>query len=496
VLSWPWLALLLAAFALRVEGIARESFWRDEVDAVVFAQVPWPELFGAFGRPQHNGPLYHVALRLWTDAVGTSELAVRYFSTLGDLLALCFVVAAARRLGGWPLPALVGVLWALLPGSIWYAQEAKMYAWLAAGAAACLWLCLPHPGGRTIARRAAAVALAAGALYLHYFSLLLVLPAGALLAASLARLRSRVGTRSTAPEWRFGAGFLDAVGGRAGLTAIAAGLMVVLLAAGTLPREWDTLFAPRPTGHPFVPIGELPLRTLFGVLLNVPPLSSPLAVALLVVPLAASALPLRGEPIRAALERVGLLWLFVLVPLAAFYVVSLSLPLFAERYFVILTPALCLLMARGVGALAGRARLLGAAVGVPLLLLCAYVAVSHQTTADKADYRALGAHLRAHAQPGDALMVVMPYNERSVQFYAGPSPPLVDPPAAPPGVGAAELEHAAAARLAGRGRLWLVRAEPEQWDPTDAIAGWLAGRAGGRASFAWRGLRLDLFDLS
>lgn len=72
-----WSALLVAAFAVRAIGLARESFWRDEVDAILFARVPWPDLLHTFVVPAHNGPTYHVLVRLWVELVRpSSNLAV------------------------------------------------------------------------------------------------------------------------------------------------------------------------------------------------------------------------------------------------------------------------------------------------------------------------------------------------------------------------------------------------------------------------------------
>jgi mannosyltransferase len=111
-------ALLLSAFALRVPTLARESFWRDEIDAVLFASAPWAQLLGGFAQPQHNGPAFHAVLRVWTEAVGQSEFAVRYLSTLADLVSVGLLVALGRRLGGAAVGLAAGALWAVLPAAL------------------------------------------------------------------------------------------------------------------------------------------------------------------------------------------------------------------------------------------------------------------------------------------------------------------------------------------------------------------------------------------
>jgi 4-amino-4-deoxy-L-arabinose transferase-like glycosyltransferase len=132
--------ILLLALLARAGMLAHEPFWRDETDSLLFARAPLADLLQSFGRGQHNGPAYHVVLRGWTELVGTSDVAVRALSTLADVVGLCLVAAAARRLGGARVGLVAGAIWAVLPAALWYAREAKMYSLLSAIAAACLYL--------------------------------------------------------------------------------------------------------------------------------------------------------------------------------------------------------------------------------------------------------------------------------------------------------------------------------------------------------------------
>src|SRR5438132_13377795 len=132
-----WALLLAGAFAVRAVALDAASFWRDEVDTVLFSSRGWDELVRAFATPQHNGPAFHILLRAWIDAAGTSEYAVRYPSALADVLALCLVAALGGRVAGRAGQIVAGALWAVSPAAVWYAREAKMYAWLAALGALC-----------------------------------------------------------------------------------------------------------------------------------------------------------------------------------------------------------------------------------------------------------------------------------------------------------------------------------------------------------------------
>jgi hypothetical protein len=62
------------------------------------------------------------------------------------------------------------------------------------------------------------------------------------------------------------------------------------------------------------------------------------------------------------------------------------------------------------------------------------------------------------------------------------------------GANAADLEARFGGPIDRYRRLWLVRAEPEEFDPDGVIVSWLAGRAWHRESRSWVGVQLDLFE--
>ncbi len=129
--STPYLTaislLVLVAFVVRAVSLDAQSLWRDEVDALRFATVPWTEMSSSFARPGWNGPLYFLLLRGWIALTGTSEYAMRFFSLAFGVLCVPLVYALGSRL----FDRLVGLLAALLvsvsPYLIWYGQEVKMY---------------------------------------------------------------------------------------------------------------------------------------------------------------------------------------------------------------------------------------------------------------------------------------------------------------------------------------------------------------------------------
>jgi hypothetical protein len=72
------LAVTLLAFALRALSLISQSLWRDEVDALLFATRPLPQLLEMFRQPGQNGPLFFLLLRPGLAAAGHSEFSLRF----------------------------------------------------------------------------------------------------------------------------------------------------------------------------------------------------------------------------------------------------------------------------------------------------------------------------------------------------------------------------------------------------------------------------------
>jgi hypothetical protein len=92
--------LVLLAFAIRIYRLDFQSLWRDEVDAIRFAQRSLPEIAADFLEIGHNGPLYYLLLHFWIRLAGTSEFAVRFFSLMFGTLTIPLVFGFWSPVGG------------------------------------------------------------------------------------------------------------------------------------------------------------------------------------------------------------------------------------------------------------------------------------------------------------------------------------------------------------------------------------------------------------
>jgi hypothetical protein len=130
-------------------------------------------------------PLYYLLLWAWTRAFGTSDGALRALSVVFALAALPLVARIARHAAGRAAAAPACVLFTLLPASVWFSTEGRMYSllWLeAAGLAATTGeLARRGPFGSARWLWAAWVAAAAAGLFTHYAFVFVL---GAVLVAS------------------------------------------------------------------------------------------------------------------------------------------------------------------------------------------------------------------------------------------------------------------------------------------------------------------------
>jgi 4-amino-4-deoxy-L-arabinose transferase-like glycosyltransferase len=174
--TW-WIAALaivvVAALGIRLVTLGSEPFWLDEACTYEFNAGSFGNVLTAYAKDVHP-PLYGVLLHAWQAVVGDSERALRGYSTLWSIIGLLFGVFLTRDITGSRRAALLsGVLLAVNPLDIWYAQEARMYAQAAGLSAIAIWLLWRwlRTGGRGEGHARLAIAyglVAAMLLYSHY----------------------------------------------------------------------------------------------------------------------------------------------------------------------------------------------------------------------------------------------------------------------------------------------------------------------------------------
>lgn len=449
------------------------------MDALRFAQSGAVTSLSQLG---WNGPLYTWLLAAWVRVAGTTEFALRFSSVIPGVLLLPVLLQLGRRLAppagggrrslgrhhgstsdGTGLFAVA--LGACSPYLVWYSQELKMYSLLCllgAVSTATLLAVLERGGAR---RWATYVLVTATAPYVHVLGVLLV-PAQ-VLAYLVAWPRRR-------PR---GVPF-----------ALAVGLMVlpyVPLAAWQAPL----LLSAFRTGHPYYPLPQVLSILSRGWTLGILASAQPL----LLVPFALAAVGLVLPPRATAEVRFLLCWLAV--PVLLVHLISLRSPIFTDRYLIASLPALLLLLALGLHRAHARSRVVGVAVGTALLAASLYGVHLQSSYSIKTDARGAADIIRRHWQPGDALVMQIPYLRHSLDYYLGQGYTFIEGPYTNDGASAEEVDRYLRSKVEGLERAWLLLSEADMWDQPGLTEAWFLQHGDRQGLWELARVRLYLFRL-
>ncbi len=121
--------VLWVAFALRVAWLDRQPLWWDEGLSIFFAhQNPSDLVNETLTTSDANPPVYRLALGAWHAFMGTSPFATRLLLVMVGVLTVALTWTVGRRLTNASVATLSALLLALAPIQVYYAREAKGYA--------------------------------------------------------------------------------------------------------------------------------------------------------------------------------------------------------------------------------------------------------------------------------------------------------------------------------------------------------------------------------
>jgi 4-amino-4-deoxy-L-arabinose transferase-like glycosyltransferase len=130
---------LVLTAALRFYRLDAQSFWNDEGNSARLSERTIDLIIEGTASDIHP-PGYYLLLHWWRALFGHSEFALRALSAVAGLALVLFTYLLGRRLFGTASGLVAAFLGAISPFAIYYSQEARMYALLAALAAASTYL--------------------------------------------------------------------------------------------------------------------------------------------------------------------------------------------------------------------------------------------------------------------------------------------------------------------------------------------------------------------
>jgi mannosyltransferase len=492
------LAILLLAASLRFYRIDAQSFWNDEGNSARLSERSLDLIIAGTASDIHP-PGYYLLLHAWRALFGHSEFALRALSAVAGLALVLCTHLLGRRLFGAATGLMAAFLGAISPFAIYYSQEARMYALLAALSAASTYLLLrilnlqspisnqrvsESANRRTLSFIAYVLAAAAG-LYTQYAFAFVLLVHNAVFAVWwLAHSR-----RCAVARWRWLAVWL---GAQAGVVALylpwlpiairsvsgwpSAGQSYELMPALLNVLRWLAV------GH------TLPLQEAWVTLAG--------AGALLVVGLWPA--PRVGEPSAVARVREGSRWfgsvtlaLYLLLPIALIFAFDLYKEAWL-KFLIVVLPPFHVLVARGVVNLArlrigdwrseiGRFRIPNLRSLIPLVFLILAAIATRPSLQNlyfdpayfRDDYRQIASDIGAAAPPAGGVVLDAP-NQWEVFTYYYPDRDVYPTPYRPD---PAEVDAFLAPLVARYRRLYVLYWGDAESDPQRRVESWLAAHA-------------------
>src|ERR1039458_2545853 len=127
---WSLLGIFLFGTALRFLNLGRRSVWVDEGFSWITAQMSFRGVTRLSLYDVHP-PLYYYLLKASLWVLPDTEFGLRFVSVLCSVATLAVMMTFVYRRWGRRAACYVGLLAAVSPFDIYYAQEARMYALLA-----------------------------------------------------------------------------------------------------------------------------------------------------------------------------------------------------------------------------------------------------------------------------------------------------------------------------------------------------------------------------
>jgi mannosyltransferase len=438
VLNWHRLALatiFMAGLFLRLYGLGSESLWFDEAFSFSVAQMDIMQIVFSTTR-DNNPPLYYLILHYWMLLAGNSEFAIRLPSAISGALAVPVIYGIGKLLFSRVAGLIAALILSLSAYHIRFSQEARTYSLMVFLGLLSFYFFLKllkdPPSRSTTAGYVVSTSLL---MYSHVYSIFLI---GAQVLYLLI-------TRQDLRRWVVPATFV-ALLYVPGLARIAMNLLLPQGAWKSGGMDW----VPAPTFSHVVD---------FFILY-----SGPIPLVITFVLLSAFGLYDLARSKRGSTAWLLLAWL--LVPIVVPFVVShLYRPMLLDKYTIAASPALYLLVARGVEGLRSvkyssvllHARILFA-IGVTVFSLA--TALDYYTATTKEPWRQVAGYVNGHAKPGDLILFYRSSGKALFGYYfqrEDVNQEVVSLESSSPPVTRKEMREGLAPAVEGNRRVWLVR---------------------------------------
>jgi len=137
----PWLVIIITLIGgfLRVFLLGIKGMWFDETFSVWVANQGVVDMLQWIARIDQHPPLYYLLLHYWIALNGDTPFDVRLLSALFGALTIPIIYLIGKRISGVTMGLVAALILALSPFNIRFAQETRMYTFLAFNAAVAIY---------------------------------------------------------------------------------------------------------------------------------------------------------------------------------------------------------------------------------------------------------------------------------------------------------------------------------------------------------------------
>jgi hypothetical protein len=172
-------------------------------------------------------------------------------------------------------------------------------------------------------------------------------------------------------------------------------------------------------------------------------------------------------------SAVAILLGHLFIPIVAFILIAIRIPLFTDRYLIISSPAFYLLLAFGFIEVAARSRTVAGLSAVVALVASTSSLWYQSHNFIKSDFREAAAYYTKEARPGEPILFVMPYVQGAFSYYYGGAPPTRPAPFTNGNEEQVQVSESLENALRDDRSIWLLLSEAELYDARGLTRDWL-----------------------
>ncbi|MFQ5812678.1 MAG: glycosyltransferase family 39 protein [Anaerolineae bacterium] len=497
------LILVLAAF-LRFYRLDGQSLWADEGNSVSLSGRSL-DLITAGAAHDIHPPLYYYLLHFWVRVFGSSEFAVRALSALLGTALVYLTYLLGRRLSNYWLGLVAAFLSAISPFQVYYSQEARMYILLAALSALSIYFFIrfleaeasntrnPKPKTRNPYLWAGLYIVATTlSLYTHYSFPIVMVMENLLYLIWLAMSWRQGRGRGRVLRW-----------------------VVIQLAVVALYWPWLPIAYRQVSNWPSISQSYSPLFVVQEAfrLFSLGPTAGTQYTSLLLLGFAAIFIAGVWPRTRSTFKLESLIpyllpLFYCLFPVLMMYVLSLWRPAYRPKFFLVGSPAFCLILAQGVvqlgkaasRRLATRSLLRASCFLLPATCLIFITVASNRSLQNyyfdpqyaRDDYRGIAQYISALDRRGDAILLNASNQWEIFTYYYKGDLPVYPLPRSRP-LDEARTAEELTEMTAEHDRIFAVLWAVDESDPGRFVEGWLAERAYKALDIWYGNVRLAIY---